>query len=57
MIGKNQIRRAVQTLKAKAVRDKFDATYMKGRGKVPKPAKTTSQRMLSWVNQVFQRTS
>jgi len=57
MIGKNQIRRAVQTLKAKAVRDKFDATYMKGRGKVPKPAKTTSQRMLSWVNQVLQKTS
>jgi|21_taG_2_1085346.scaffolds.fasta_scaffold214493_1 hypothetical protein len=57
MIGKNQIRKAVQTLEAKAVRDKFDATYMKGKGKVSKPSKTTSQKILGWVSQVLQRTS
>jgi hypothetical protein len=42
MIGKNQIRRATQEIKAKQVRDKFDATYMKGTGRKLQPGDITN---------------
>jgi len=41
MIGKTQIRNATREIKAKQVRDKFDATYMKGTGKKLQPGDIT----------------